>query len=94
MYNANYPNNTICQQECIPVGCVLSAAVAVSPAKHVPLPCMPPCHIPPGMHAPPPAMDAPLPRMSPCHIHPPATHASLPCTPSATHAPYHTRHPL
>ena len=38
-------------QECIPVGCVLSATLAVSPAMHAPtptmhapLPCMPPCH--------------------------------------------------
>ena len=33
------------KQECIPVGCVPPAAVAVSPATHTP---------PPGMHAPPP----------------------------------------
>ena len=30
------------KQECIPVGCVPSAAVLVSPATHAPLPCMPP----------------------------------------------------
>ena len=35
------------QQECIPVGCVPSAAVAVSYHAH-PLP-----HMPPAMHAPP-----------------------------------------
>ena len=52
------------EQENIPVGCVPSAAVAVSPAMHAPyhahplphmypLPCMPPSHAcPPVMHAP------------------------------------------
>ena len=62
------------KQECIPVGCVTSAAVAVSLAMHTPRhahpyamhapcnacppPCMPPCHT------------CPLPCMSPCHAHP------------------------
>ena len=63
------------RQECIPVGCVPSAAVAVSPATHAPLPprtplrhacslpCMPPCHV------------HPLPCMPPCHACPsPARH--------------------
>ena len=43
------------KQECIPVGCVPSAAVAVSPAMHTPLPCMPPRHARPP--APPPPVD-------------------------------------
>ena len=45
------------QQECILVGCVLSAAVAVSPATHV--------HPPPPAHTYPPAIQPPLP-----HTHP------------------------
>ena len=49
----------ITQQECIPVGCVPSAVVAVSPATHAP------CHtLPPATHT-------PLPRTPPCHTHPP-----------------------
>ena len=42
-------------QESIPVGCVPSTAVAVSPATHAP-----PSPKPPATHAPPPAMHAPL----------------------------------
>ena len=69
------------RQECIPVGCVPSAAVAVSPATpphHVcplPLPCMPllPCTTPPRHTS-------------------PDTHALLPCTPPAMHTP--TTHAL
>ena len=77
-------------QECIPVGCVPSAAVAVSPATYAPLP--------PAMHTslchgcpllpcmlPSPCMPPPLPCMPPlCHAHPP-----LPCMPPhpfTTHA--------
>ena len=45
-----------CEQECIPVGCVPPAVVAVSPATHAPLPCTPllsPPHTPPfAAHAP------------------------------------------
>ena len=61
----------IVKQECIQVGCVPPAAVAVSPAMHTPLPrmappCMPPCHTqPPAMH-------------TSCHTCPP---------PFATHTP-------
>ena len=56
------------KQECIPVGCVPSTAVAVSPAMHTPshaptLPHMPP---PPATHA------TPCPHHAhPCHAHPP-----------------------
>ena len=79
------------RQECIPVGCVPSAAVAVSPPRtpptmHIPLPCMSPCHAHSPCHAQtphafPPAMHAPT-------THAPAMHAPLPCTP-----PCHA-HPL
>ena len=60
------------KQECIPVGCVPPAAIAIflphlppathTPAMHIPLPCTPP-----ATHAP------------PCHAHPPAMHIPLPC---------------
>ena len=58
------------QQECIPVGCVPSAAVAISPATYAwPLPCMPPLpYMPPAIPAP--CGTHPLPRMPPCHAHP------------------------
>ena len=75
-------------KECIPVGCVLSAAVAVSPAMHIPA-MHTPCHACPCM---PPAMHAPchahtLSYMPLCHAHP------LQCT-SLHHAcPLHA-HPL
>ena len=71
-----------CKQECIPVGCVPSAGVAVSPVTHALLPHMP------SHHACPPAMHAPY------HAHPPpcmppfATH-----TPFAMHAPLCHSHP-
>ena len=59
---------TIKEQECIPVGCVPSAAVAISPAMHIPLPCTPPAmlplpHIIPGHICPLPCN--PLPRTPP-----------------------------
>ena len=60
-------------QECIPVGCITSTAVAVSPAKHTPLPC----------HACPP----PRTPLLPCT--PPATHASPAMHAPAMHAPCH-----
>ena len=51
--------NKLWRQECIPVGCVLPASVAVSPAgmspaMHAPLPCIPPqpCMPPFTMHTP------------------------------------------
>ena len=74
------------QQECIPVGCVLPAAIAIFPAMHTPLPCMPQPCMPPAIHAPlcqacPPAKHAP------CHACPPATHAPLPCMLPTMHAP-------
>ena len=58
MCNTN-PNKAICQQECIPVGCVPPAAVAVSPATHAPtrhttLPYTPSATHAPVMHSPPP----------------------------------------
>ena len=63
------------QQKCIPVGCVLPAAIAVFPATHTPpLPRMPPAtlthhHARPPPHTPPPATH-PLPCMPPCHTRP------------------------
>ena len=81
------------KQECIPVGCIPPAAVATSPAKHiplhhecVPLPCMPPLphthpfttHAPLGQACPP-----PLPCMPPFAMHA----LLLPCTlPFTMHA--------
>ena len=64
------------KQECIPVGCVPPAAMAVYPATHIPLPCSPP-----AIHAPLPrmssamhallAMHAPSAMHAPCHACPP-----------------------
>ena len=89
------------KQECIPVGCVLSAAVTVfschaPPPTHTPtamhapchtchLSCMPPPYMPPAMHT------LPLPCMSPSPhtllvTHTPPHHA---CPFLATHAPFH-----
>ena len=69
------------RQECIPVGCVPPAAIAIFPATHTPchtcspamhaphhtcpLPCMPLPCTPPAMHMPPPCMPIPLPCMPP-----------------------------
>ena len=68
-------------QECIPVGCVPSAAVAVSPATHAPLPCMsplpyPPCHTCPCHVCPPPS---PTTHAYRCHACPSAMDAPPPC---------------
>ena len=75
----------IVKQESIPVGCVLSAAVAVSPATHAPLPCI--C---PTMHAPShhvcPCHACPLPHMPPV-MHAPLSHMSPPHNPPAMHTP-------
>ena len=75
------------KQECIPVGCVTSAAVAVSPAMH----CSIATHAP-AMHTP--RHTCPLPCTPLYHTHPPAmhappsaVHAPLPCMPPAMHAP-------
>ena len=75
-------------QECIPVGRVPSAAVAVSPAQHTPLPCTPPtthahCHAHTPHHACP-LSRIPLPCMPLLPYMPPPRHThsvSLPCTP-------------
>ena len=58
-------------QECISVGCVPPASVAVSPAR------TPPC-MPPATHTPPPHAQPPLPCMPPFHHTQPP---SLPCMP-------------
>ena len=42
------------KQECIPVGCVPSAAVAISPTIHTPCYAHPLLCTPPATHAPPP----------------------------------------
>ena len=42
------------KQECIPVGCVPSAAVAISPAMHAPPNTRPLSCMPPAIHVPPP----------------------------------------
>ena len=82
------------KQECIPVGCVPSTAVAVPPATHAPLPhvaplpCMPPPCTPPPTHAPPSCHACP-----PCHTHTPAMHAPCQAHPPAMHTPCHTHPP-
>ena len=66
------------KQECIPVGCVPSAAVAVSPATHAP---------PPPRHACSPTtrpMHTLLPCMPPYHARHPATPHAPPPTPPWT----------
>ena len=64
------------QQECIPVGCVPSTAVAISPAMYT----CPPCHARPLSHMPPSAMHVSA-------MHTSIMHAPLPCTPSSLHVP-------
>ena len=76
------------KQECIPVGCMPSTAVAVTPTPlpcMPPLRCMPPCHTySPATHAPchaclphmSPAMHVPLPCMFPGHAYPVLPHMS------------------
>ena len=59
----NYNNYFYYKQECLPVGCVQSATVAVSNAMHTPCHA-PPCHEPPVTHT-------LLPCTPPCHAHPP-----------------------
>ena len=81
----------VVKQDCIPVGCVPSAEVAVSPATHT---CMPPCHVCLPHHTPLPCiastMHAPLPHMPlPCHASPLLPH--MPPVPRMT--PCHTRPP-
>ena len=89
------------EQECIPVGFVLSAAMTVSPVTHIPLPCTPPCHTCPlpcmasATHTPTPPHTPPLHHTCFCHacplLHPLHHHTCpLPCMPPAMHAPCHT----
>ena len=95
--------HTPVKQECIPVGCIPSTAVAVSPATHAslchacpchvhPLPCMPPlpCMLPLS-HMPHFAMHTQLHHMCPplFHTHPLATHA-----PFTMHPPFAMYPPL
>ena len=76
------------QQECILVGCILPAAIAVFPATHTPS-----CHTcPSATHAPPSCHACPLPRSPPTMHVPGYTHLALLHTPCyachpATHAP-------
>ena len=82
--NSKMPNNTK-QQECIPVGCVPPAAIAIFPTTHAPHHARPPHNTyPPATHAPchacPPTTHTPLPHMPPRHACPPAMHV-----PPATH---------
>ena len=91
------------EQECIPVGCILHAAVAISPSMHAPTtPAMhTTCHACP-LPCTPPAMHAPLPRTPPtmhttCHAcplpcTPPAMHTTCHACPPATHTTYHAHH--
>ena len=69
------------KQECIPVGCILPATVAICPATDthlhhtcLPSPCMPPLYhaCPPSPRMPPLPHTPPSPCMTPlCHAHPP-----------------------
>ena len=83
--------NKSMEQECIPVGCILPASVAIS------LACMPSvthatCHACQLLYMPTPCQICPLPCMPPPHM-PPTTHACLfmhtplLCTPPVAHAP-------
>ena len=67
--------NKLTKQECILVGCVASAAVAVSPATHTPSPC----HACSPYHA------------HPRHAHTPCYACPLPYTPLPCTPPCHTR---
>ena len=94
-----------CKKEYIPVGCVPSTAVAVSPAMHAPChTCPPPCHTCHAMHASVPHIPPPhpplLPSMPPFTTHAPFTMHACPfhhtCPPSlcvpppfTTHTPLH-----
>ena len=95
--HCNFPN-LIVKQECIPVGYVPSAAVAVTPATQAPCHAHPPPHMPPPtMHAPChacphpchacphpcQACPPPLPSIPPCHTCP------LPCMPPCHTCPSH-----
>ena len=74
---------TMLEQECIPVGSVPSAAVAVSPTTHTPCHAQPPSpHMPPLPRTSPFATHAPpLPHMPHlCHAHP-LPQYPLPCMP-------------
>ena len=87
------------QQECSPVGCVLPASVAISPActtpchTHIPatiapLPCIPPFPCMPHHHL---TMYTPLAVHAPLYYICPPPHASLPCMHlPAMHTSYHT----
>ena len=88
-------SSTLKKKECISVGWVPPASVAISPAMHMP-PHPPPC-MPPPMHAllpcTPPATHAPCHTCpTPCHAHPlphmPAPHPP-PCMASLLHTPCH-----
>ena len=59
-------SNSYKEQECIPVGCIPSAAVAVSTATHALPPCHAPlpCHTPPHHKFPLPYMPLPVNRMT------------------------------
>ena len=60
------------EQECIPVGCVPPASVAISPAMHTPT-MHAPCHTPPAMHV--------------LTMHVPLATPPLLCMPPSHHAP-------
>ena len=73
-------NNGIISQECIPVRCVLSDSVTVSPATHTP------CHASPSPpYTPPLCRTCHPPHMSPCHAYPIMHALCLTLT-----LPYHT----
>ena len=84
------------QQECIPIGCVPTASVAVFPActppsMHGPFHTCPPSHtcppqphMPPTTHAPLAMHVSPQPHMS-LAMHAPYHSHHMPCTPPATH---------
>ena len=76
IFNDVHKRRKSAQQECILVGCVPSAAVAVSPATHT-HPTLPRMRLQTCTH--------------PCHACPPTTPTAVPpVMPTAMHAAYHT----
>ena len=84
--------HTPVKQECIPVGCIPSAAVAISPATHAPHHAHPPPHMSlkcmsPTMQSP--AMHTPCQECLPPRTHPPPHTPPPTCMPPTTHVPCH-----
>ena len=91
--NISRLSDTNVLQECIPVGCVPSAAVAISPATHTPPAMHAPCHACPLPHMPPYHTHPPV-MHALCHTHLPTMHAPLPHTPPCHACPLHHTPPV